>query len=116
MNLVFTINLSQRAKALLTGITCGLAGMAVDIDHIPQYLFNMKLHPIFVIQGFFDKGAYGNWTGRAIHPLVLYLCLVGFMCITWLLVQYSVVTTTRNVARSVVTTVQNAINPVPAQE
>ena len=110
----FEFQLGVRAKALITGIICGFAGVAVDIDHIPQYLFNLRIQPIYVIKGFFDAGAYGNWTGRAIHPLVLYICLAAFVCITGLLLQYSVRNTARSVAKSVVTTVQNSINPVPA--
>jgi hypothetical protein len=112
----FELHLGVRAKALIVGIIGGFAGVAIDIDHIPQYLFNMRISPIFVIQGLFDHGAYGNWTGRAIHPLVLYICLAAFICITGLLLQYSVRSTARSVAKSVVTTVQNAFIEVPARE
>ena len=107
----FELHLGARAKALIVGIIGGFAGVAVDIDHIPQYLFNIVIPPLFVIQGFFDKGI--GWNGRSMHPLVLYICLATFVCITGLLLQYSVRSTTRSIAKSVVTTVQNAISPVP---
>ncbi len=108
------LHLGVRAKALIVGIIGGFAGVAVDIDHIPQYLFNIVIPPFFVIQGFFDKGI--GWNGRAIHPLVLYICLVAFVCITGMLLQYSVRSTARSVAKSVVTTVQEVFSPVPARE
>ena len=109
----FELHLGVRAKALITGIICGFAGVAVDIDHIPGYIFNMSLRPVFMIQGFFD-GPMFSGIGRPIHPLVLYICLAAFVCITGLLLQYSVRSTARSVAKSVVTTVQNVISPVPA--
>lgn len=109
------LQLGVRAKALITGIICGFAGVAVDIDHIPQYLFNMLIPPVFVIQGFFDSGAHGSWMGRAIHPLALYIALAGFTIIVGLLLQYSVRSTARSMARSVVTAVQKALSPVSAE-
>jgi len=110
------LHLGVRAKALIVGIIGGLAGVAIDIDHIPQYLFNMKIQPIFLIHGFFDRGGSYAWAGRAIHPLVLYICLAAFVCITGMLLQYSVRSTARSVAKSVVTTVQEVFSPVPARE
>ncbi len=106
------IQLGTRAKLLLIGIASGLAGVAVDIDHIPQYLFNMRLGPVFLIDGFFDGFRFSG-IGRPIHALVLYLSLAAFACITVLLLQYSMRTTARSVAKSVIATVQKAISPAP---
>ncbi len=111
----FNWHLGVRAKALITGIVGGLAGVMVDVDHIPQYLFNIKLHPVFLIQGFFD-GPMFSGIGRPIHPLVLYISLAAFVCIVGLLMQYSVRSAAKSVAKSVVTTVQRAFGPVPAKE
>ena len=107
------IRLGTRAKLLLTGIVSGLAGVAIDIDHIPEYIFNLSLQPVFLINGFFD-GPMFLGTGRPFHALMLYLSLTAFACIVVLLLQYSVRSTARSVAKSVTTTVQGAINPVPA--
>ena len=111
----FDIRPGMGAKALITGIICGLAGVLVDIDHIPGYIFNISLGPVFMIQGFFD-GPMFSGIGRPIHPLVLYISLAAFACIVGLLLQYSVRSTARTVARSVVTAVRNVISPVPATE
>ncbi len=107
------IRLGTRAKLLLAGIASGFAGIAIDIDHIPEYIFNTGLGPVFMIPGFFD-GPMFSGTGRPIHALVLYLSLAAFACIAVLLFQYSVRSTARSVAKSVTATVQGAINPAPA--
>jgi hypothetical protein len=109
------ILLGTRAKLLLAGIVSGLAGIAVDIDHIPEYIFNLKFGPVYLISGFFD-GPMFSGIGRSIHALVLYLSLTAFTCIVVLLLQYSVRNAARSVAKSVTTTVQGAINPVPASK
>jgi|AGTN01.2.fsa_nt_gi hypothetical protein len=109
------IQLGARAKLLLVGIASGLAGVSVDIDHIPGYIFNMKLHSAFLIDGFFD-GPQFSGIGRPIHALVLYISLAAFACITVLLLQYSLRCTAKSVAKSVVATVQKAISPVLASE
>lgn len=114
--MVFDLHLGLRAKALITGIVCGIAGVIPDIDHIPQYLYNVRMEPIFLIHGFFDRAGTYGWSGRAIHPLLLYISLIAFTCIVGLLLQYSVRSTAKSVAKSVVTAVQKAIGQTPAVE
>jgi hypothetical protein len=107
--------LGTRAKALVIGIVSGFAGVAIDIDHIPEYIFNVELGPAFMINGFFD-GPQFSGTGRPLHPLVLYLGITAFAFITVLLFQYSMRGTVRSAAKSISTTVQRAINPAPASK
>lgn len=76
----------------------------------------MRVEPIFMIQGIFDKGGAYAWGGRPIHPLVLYIALVAFTMFVGLLFQYSVRSTARSMAKTIVKAVQKAISPVQATE
>jgi hypothetical protein len=97
-------------RALCVGIVCGLAGMVVDVDHIPQYIFNVGIGPLFTIPGLFDASSFIS--GRPIHPLVLYISGVTFACTGGLLLQHSV----RVQVRKIVLVAKRAISARPVRE
>ncbi|WP_048198247.1 hypothetical protein [Methanocella arvoryzae] len=103
------------AKALIVGIICGIAGVLVDIDHIPLYIFNMRIGPVFLIPGFFDGPRFAG-VGRSLHALVLYLSLATSTVIAGLLLQYSIRSTVKATAKSAVRFIQKAVGRAPAAE
>ena len=111
----FDLRLGLGAKALIIGIICGVAGVLVDIDHIPLYIFNVRIGPVFLIPGFFDGPRFAG-VGRSMHALVLYLSLAAFALITGLLLQYSVRSTVKATAKSAVRAIQKAVGRVTAAE
>jgi hypothetical protein len=76
-------------RLLCVGFICGIAGMMVDLDHVPNKVFNMHVNAIYLIKNFYTDSLQMGW-GRPMHNLVLVLALMTFMCIMTLLFQYNV--------------------------
>ena len=94
-------------RALCVGLLCGFAGMVIDVDHIPYYIFHIVVQPLVVIPGLFDQTSFAN--GRPLHPLVLYISGSTLACTGGLLLQHSV----RIAAKNAFVAVFNAIRTIP---
>jgi len=85
------LHLTVRARALLVGLLCGLAGVAVDVDHIYEHFTQIGLEPVFIIPGFFDGRGFTD-PGRPLHSLIFYSCCVAIPCLGGLLFHHSLST------------------------
>lgn len=80
-----------RARALLAGLLCGLAGVAVDVDHLYELFTDITPGPVFVIPGIFD-GHHFSEPGRPLHALILYCCCGVIAYLGGLLLQHLLAT------------------------
>jgi len=76
-------------RLLCVGVICGIAGVMVDLDHVPNKIFHMRVNPIYLINNFYTDSLQMGW-GRPMHNLVLVLALMTLACTMTLLFQYNV--------------------------
>ena len=96
-----------RTRALLVGILCGFAGVAVDLDHIPKYIFQIPLPTIYIHLWPFDAAKFGPY--RPLHPGILIISSCAFACIGGLLVQHSVMPVVKSKIKNLILWAQQRI-------
>jgi hypothetical protein len=109
------VHLSVRSRALLTGVLCGLAGMAVDVDHLPEYFLHIQIRALFVIPRFFD-GPRFTVEYRPLHSVIFYISCAAVALIGGLLLRNSLISSAGRAAKSQSQTTQQANDSIPASE
>lgn len=88
-NRKFLLREMPSLRLLLAGIICGIAGVMLDLDHVPSRIFHMRLTPIYLIPGFYVDKLQMGW-GRPFHNLILVLACLTVIGTVTLLFQYHI--------------------------